>query len=521
MSERKLIRLDENKLSPIAEKALAFWKPRLVGQPHILKELADAVELIGSRFREMGRPIKSLFCLGPSGTGKTLTAEVLAEFLFGSSKALLPVECENMRQEHQVATLLGAPPGYIGFQDPKDETGGDHPLFTNWNIYKYHFEMLQDKYSDLLGERAEVDTELKKLDDRQKKLFERHRELQKTTNDLAEKISELDKEVEVLMEMTAYTADQTMISNLRQKYLDQKKANRAMELYTAEGKGIFKELIEIRQKHKELTSKLAKTDQEYHENGLDWDGTGDPPPNLIGVVLIDEVEKAHVALHNVLLEILDKGRTRASNGSEVNFENCIFIVTGNVASGEIADMLNNPGMGFRLPGKKSKEELGDDIYELALEKVKEEFSPPFLGRFDSIEVFRPLNIADMEQIFDFQVQLLREDLDEREFDIKVEVASEVRNYLVERSMKHMEWGARLLRQRVRKYIRLKMVRLLSTQQLDSGDTLVVGLENEKMVFSKEEKPPEPEIVSEEKEKENGNGKDVSSWNSSDYDPTAD
>ncbi|TSC81990.1 MAG: ATPase AAA, partial [Parcubacteria group bacterium Gr01-1014_19] len=89
MSERKLIRLDENKLSPIAEKALAFWKPRLVGQPHILKELADAVELIGSRFREMGRPIKSLFCLGPSGTGKTLTAEVLAEFLFGSSKALL------------------------------------------------------------------------------------------------------------------------------------------------------------------------------------------------------------------------------------------------------------------------------------------------------------------------------------------------------------------------------------------------------------------------------------------------
>ena len=126
MKNRKLIRLDENKHSPIAEKALDFWKPRLVGQPHILKELADALELATSPFRESGRPIKSLFCLGPSGTGKTLTAEVLAEFLFGSSKALLLVECENMRQEHQVATLLGAPPGYIGFHDPNDETYRQH-----------------------------------------------------------------------------------------------------------------------------------------------------------------------------------------------------------------------------------------------------------------------------------------------------------------------------------------------------------------------------------------------------------
>ncbi|MEK7640382.1 MAG: AAA family ATPase [Patescibacteria group bacterium] len=499
MSERKLIRLDENKLSPTTEKALAFWKPRLVGQPHILKELADALELAGSSFREPDHPIKSLFCLGPSGTGKTLTAEVLAEFLFGSNKALLKVECENMRQEHQVATLLGAPPGYIGFQDPKDETGGDFPLFTNWNIYKYHFEMLQEKYEDLLEERAEVDGELKKLDEKQKKLFERHRELQQTTNDLTEKIMELDKEVEILMSVTEYATDQGVISNLRIKWLELKKANSKMDLYTVEGKGIFRELIGIRQKHKELTAKLAKTDEEYYENGLGWDGTGDPPPNLIGVILIDEVEKAHIALHNVLLEVLDKGRTRTSNGLEVNFENCIIIVTGNVASSEIADIMNNSGMGFRLPGKKTKEELGDNIYELAMEKVKEEFSPPFLGRFDSIEVFRPLIIGDMEQVFDFQVQLLREDLDEREFDIKLEVTPDVRAYLVERSMKHMEWGARLLKQRVRKYVRLKMVRLLSTQQLDSGDTLVVGLENQKMIFSKEEKPPEPEIVESEVE----------------------
>ena len=110
-----------------------------------------------------------------------------------------------------------------------------------------------------------------------------------------------------------------------------------------------------------------------------------------------------------------------------------------------------------------------------------------MGRFDSIEVFRPLDTNDMGKIFELQLNLLRADLKKKKVEITINIDPAVKSYLVQRAMKRMEWGARLLRQRVRKYIRLKVIRLLITKQLKSGDTLSVVLEdNQKIFFDRSE-----------------------------------
>ena len=146
-----------------------------------------------------------------------------------------------------------------------------------------------------------------------------------------------------------------------------RKLREKLEICTVESTQLFKALVKLQEERNELSEELQKTDKVCDENGLDWDGDGDPPKNLIGVVLFDELEKAHRNVHYLLYQIIDKGKLRQSNGVWVNFENCIIIATGNVASAEIADVINNKALGFRMNNPRTKNELGEDIYELALE----------------------------------------------------------------------------------------------------------------------------------------------------------
>lgn len=493
MSERKRIRLDDSKMGPEAEKILKFLIGNVVGQEHALQQVADALEIAFSDFREPRRPMGSFFLLGPSGVGKTETAEQLAKYFFGNPDALLKIECETMAQEHQTAALIGSPPGYVGFQDSDDPTS-EHPLFTNWNIYKHHFEYLQEKYCDLLSERGEIEHKIRKINEQRSTLLARHRELQNFLNEATQNTDKLHQEIVELWGDLAYLTDERLIyvvmSSIRKRLKAWEKLKAEMRLSDIESPRIRKELTVLQADYKKLTAEREKTDEEYYRNGLDWDGDGDPPKNLISIVLFDELEKAHRNMHHLLYQIIDKGKLRQSNGVWVNFENCIIIATGNVASAEIADAINGKALGFKASHPKTKDELGNDIYELALEMANEDLPIPLLGRFDSIEVFRPLIVIDMEKIFDIQEALLRSDIASKGVVLNMEIEPAVRSYLVERAMKRMEWGARLLKQRVRKYIRLKVVRLLITKQLKTGDTLVVVLEDDKkMVFEKLETEP--------------------------------
>src|SRR3972149_2863747 len=283
-----------------------------------------------------------------------------------------------MAQEHQTAALIGSPPGYVGFRDPEDPTG-EHPLLTNWNIYKHHFEMLQAKYADLLNERGEFSDKLNELKNKRFKMIVRHQELHRSSLVIMEEVLELGEEMDDLlaaMELARRNAKkdkeedekdpkdlmENMDIPLFLEFLEKGRAKRKLlqegEFQDNQAKTILGNLIAMQKESKELEAKLEKTDKEYYENGLDWDGSGDVPKNLIGIVLFDELEKAHRNAHHLLYQIIDKGKLRQSNGVWVNFENCVIIATGNVASEEIADVINNKALGFRTNNPRTKNELG-------------------------------------------------------------------------------------------------------------------------------------------------------------------
>lgn len=484
MSSRILTRLDDSKMSPRVEKILKVLNENVVGQEHAVRQIPDALEIAFSPFREDRRPMGTFFFLGPSGTGKTETAEQLAKCLLGSPDALTKIEGETMSQEHQIAALIGSPPGYVGFQDP-DDASSEHPQFSDWNLYKHHFECLQRENRGLMEEVDKMELEMANLAEKRADFARRYRDIWKFNQDYTDQKQIIREEFEKLWsdpDLKDKPKDVVRLQELRK--LASLLAQKAKRFQT-EGPILYKELIALTGPLQELRDKYEILMAECKAKGLDWEPGKPVPKNLMAIVLFDELEKAHFALHHLLYQILDKGRIKNSNGVEVNFEQCIIIATGNVASIEIADALHGSSMVFKQHRQKTKEELGEEIYEIALERTKEDLPPPLLGRFDSIEVFRPLFKEDMEKIFDIQVRLLADDLAKKGVKVSIDIDPEVKDYLVTRSMKHMEWGARLLKQRVRKYVRLKVVRLVITEQVHTGDTICIGLENgHKMFFSK-------------------------------------
>lgn len=493
MADQELIRLDEDRVSPEAKAMKDFLASRIIGQNHAIQQIADAYEIFCSDFREPDHPIATLMFLGPSGSGKTHAVEALAEFLFGDPNSMVKIDCAELKHSHEIARLIGAPPGYIGFTDAEDKTS-PHPILSNWNIYKHHMECLHRKYGAEEEEMDSLEAERYKIGQKRSALFKRFHELRNMLKDLPEKQQNLQNEVDALSNDGGLEHDRNKIRRLQGKLKELRKLNDSGEIYGKELREAYKTLTEMAGKISEINVKIDKLRVVFGDGILDWDGEGEVPKGLTGVVLFDELEKADEALHHLLYEILDKGRLVTSNGSEVNLKNCFIFLTGNVASEQIAQMLNDNRLGFRKARTAfvSKEDIGKKIYEAAMEAASEIFPPPLLGRLDSIEVFRPFNRSEIEQIFDIQLWLLDRDLTKFKIQVKVRISPEVKDYLVTRSMNHVEWGARLIKQRVRKYVRLKLVRLLITKQLDPGDTLVVGLEGDKMIFLKEKTQTAPD-----------------------------
>lgn len=486
MNSRILTRLDDSKMSPRVAEILRVMNENVIGQERAIRQIPDALEIALSPYREERRPMGTFFFLGPSGVGKTEAAEQLAKCLIGSPDALTKIEGETMSQEHQVAALIGSPPGYVGFEDPDDLTS-EHPQFTDWNLYKHYFENLQRQNSDLVAEMKQFELEIWTLAEKRAELARRYRDMLNFSREYEPQKQAIREEMNKLWDDSDLKDRPKNVIRLqelrKQANLLAQKARRFQE----EGPAIRNELMAATVAMNALSEKRNALMVEFKAKGLDWEPGKPVPKSFMAVVLFDELEKAHSALHNLLLQILDKGEVKNSNGVKINFEQCIIIATGNVASLEIADELQGASMLFKQHHQKSKDELSEDIYEMVLEQAREDLPIPLLGRFDSIEAFRPLFTEDMAKIFDLQIRLLSEDLAKKKVKVNIEIDPMVKEYLVERSMKRMEWGARLLKQRVRKYVRLKVVRLLVTKQLYPGDTLFIGLEEgQKMFFSKVE-----------------------------------
>ena len=280
---------------------------RVVGQDEAVKAVAEAVVRARSGLKDPQRPIGSFIFLGPTGVGKTELARALAEFLFDDEKAMIRIDMSEYQEKHTVARLVGAPPGYIGFEE-----GGQ----------------------------------------------------------LTEAVR-------------------------RRPYC---------------------------------------------------------------VVLFDEIEKAHMDVFNVLLQILDDGRLTDGQGRTVDFKNTIVIMTSNVGSQRI---LNYAGSYFG----DSYEEMKDAV----LDEMRKHFRPEFLNRIDELIVFHALDEDHLKQIILIQLRRLQERLADRK--ITLELTDAAKTHLV-RVGYDPSYGARPIKRAIQKEVENTLGRLILEGKVRDGQTVV-------------------------------------------------
>src|SRR5262245_46176634 len=130
---KRLTVLDPHRTSTQAEQFEAELRPRVVGQERAIRKLASLYQVFHSGLSNPTRPIGTMLFLGPTGSGKTHVVEAAAEALFGNRKAVVKIDCAEFQHSHEIAKLVGSPPGYLGHRDTD-------PLLTQENLDKYHTE---------------------------------------------------------------------------------------------------------------------------------------------------------------------------------------------------------------------------------------------------------------------------------------------------------------------------------------------------------------------------------------------
>ncbi len=319
-----------------------YLHKRIVDQEEAVKAVSEAIRRARAGISEPKRPLGSFLFLGPTGVGKTELAKALAEFLFGSEDALIRLDMSEFKEEHSVAKLIGAPPGYVGYEE-----GG--------------------------------------------KLTEAVR---------------------------------------RKPY---------------------------------------------------------------SVILLDEIEKAHPRVFDLFLQVLDDGRLTDSQGRTVSFRNTVIIMTSNLGSEYIRDLLDKYQERFRDTYKRGTEEeklklekeFEQDFQkakEMVMETVKRYFRPEFLNRIDEIIVFKPLLWEHILQIARLLVQRLENRLKERRINMKI--TDKALELLAIKGFDPL-LGARPLRRVIQKELENEISRMILSGEVSEGETIIVDAEDERFVFRKQ------------------------------------
>ncbi len=307
-------------------KAEEYLHQRIIDQEEAVRKVAEAIRRARAGVSDPRRPLGSFLFLGPTGVGKTELAKALAEFLFGDEDALIRLDMSEFKEEHSVAKLIGAPPGYVGYEE-----GG--------------------------------------------KLTEAVR---------------------------------------RRPY---------------------------------------------------------------SVILLDEIEKAHPRVFDLFLQVLDDGRLTDSQGRTVSFRNAVIIMTSNIGSKYLMDVLER----FKDAPDDAFEEAFRGAQKRVLEEVKLHFRPEFLNRIDEIVVFKPLRKKEILQIVDLMVKRLNERLAER--GLKVELTPEAKDWLAERGY-DPALGARPLRRLIQREIENKLSEMILREELGEGDTVLVERGEDGLILKK-------------------------------------
>jgi ATP-dependent Clp protease ATP-binding subunit ClpC len=291
-----LTRLEKEEAQRLLELENELHK-RVVSQDEAIKAISKTIRRARSGLKDPHRPMGSFLFLGPSGVGKTLLSKALAEFMFGDDDALVQIDMSEYMEKHNVSRLIGAPPGYVGYEE-----GG------------------------------------------------------------------------------------------------------------------------------QLTERIRR--------------------RPYSVVLLDEVEKAHPDVFNMLLQIMEEGRLTDSFGRHVDFRNVVLVMTSNIGAELIKD--GGPQFGLQPTRKGEAEERTYQTIKNTLTKeIERYFRPEFIGRLDDVIVFRPLSRKNLESIVEFELNKVTRRLTEH--GVRIELAEEAKDFLIDKGT-NSDFGARPLRRAIEQHV---------------------------------------------------------------------
>ncbi len=345
---------------------------RVKGQDEIIDAIVCSFSRLLSGLHDRSRPLLTGLLLGPTGVGKTETARALAQTLFGSSRAMTRINCEEYAHGHEVAKLLGSPPGYVGHDI--------EPLLSQKSIDMHH-------------------------------------------------------------------------RLLRQKVLAQPR---------------------------ELTGFADR----IFSAGRD---------GFVSVILFDEIEKAHPSLWSALLGVLEDGVLTLGNNTTTDFTRSVILMTSNVGSKEMSEVLDTSPIGFRQD-QAGEDSQREDLQSLAMREARRVFPFEFLNRFDEILVYSPLEPAHLEAIFEkFLADIHERSLREAGVPLLIKFSRAARESIIERGT-DIRFGARPLRRVIERELVDPLSRFIASRRLSPGDVVEVDLEGDALVFYRRSRYEEGIVV---------------------------
>ena len=316
MAEKEVVRLKG--MSQELKKAV-------VAQDAAIEKMVRAIQRNRVGLKDPNHPIGAFMFLGPTGVGKTYLAKKLAEFMFGSTDALIRVDMSEYTESFNVSRLIGAPPGYVGYEE-----GG------------------------------------------------------------------------------------------------------------------------------QLTERVRR--------------------HPYSIVLLDEIEKAHGNVFNLLLQVLDEGRLTDGNGRFVDFRNTVIIMTSNAGTRQLKDFGRGVGFNAGSLGLAMDEKDKEHARSIVQKALSKQFSPEFLNRLDEIITFDQLDLSAIKQIIDIELQSLWKRIEQLGFHVEL---SEEAKELVATKGYDVQFGARPLKRAIQSYIEDGISEMIVNDELPEGATIVIGKHPEK------------------------------------------
>jgi ATP-dependent Clp protease ATP-binding subunit ClpC len=200
------------------------------------------------------------------------------------------------------------------------------------------------------------------------------------------------------------------------------------------------------------------------------------------IVLLDEIEKAHGNVFNLLLQVLDEGRLTDGNGRFVDFRNTVIIMTSNAGTRQLKDFGRGIGFNAGQLGLNMNEKDKEHARSIVQKALSKQFSPEFLNRLDEIITFDQLDLDAIQRIVDIELKGLLKRIEE--MGIKVELSDEAKQFVAKHGY-DVQFGARPLKRAIQNYIEDELAEMIVNNDLPSGSTIRISKSDEnKLKFEK-------------------------------------